>query len=108
MNLTGILVGSDDPQRLVDFYAGIFGEPAWSDGGYTGWMIGSGWLTIGAHSEVHGQNAHPGRVIWNIESDDVPGDTERFRAAGARVVAEPYAADDGSGGEGPIGLISWK
>ena len=106
MNLTGILVGSDDPQRLVHFYTGIFGEPTWSDGGYTGWMIGSGWLTIGAHSEVDGQNAHPGRIIWNIESADVKGESERFRAAGARVVAEPYGADDGSEEQGYIATFA--
>jgi predicted enzyme related to lactoylglutathione lyase len=106
MNLTGILIGSDDPQRLVDFYAKLFGEPTWSDGGYTGWMIGSGWLTIGAHSEVHGQNAHPGRVIWNIESDDVKGEFERFRAAGATVIAEPYGAEEGSEEQGYIATFA--
>ena len=56
-------------------------------------MIGSGWLTIGAHSEVDGQNAHPGRIIWNIESADVRGDFERLKAAGATVVREPYTPE---------------
>ena len=30
-------------------------------------------------------------LIWNIESDDVQGDFERFKAAGATIVREPYA-----------------
>jgi predicted enzyme related to lactoylglutathione lyase len=106
MNLNGILIGTDDPQRLVDFYTKLFGEPAWSDGGFTGWMIGSGWVTIGAHSEVSGRNAHPGRVIWNIESTDVKGDFERFRSAGARVIAEPYGADDGDETQGYIATFA--
>ena len=41
------------------------------------------------------KSAHPGRVIWNIESPDVQGDFERFKAAGATVVREPYEMGDG-------------
>ena len=48
MNLNGILIGSEDPQRLVDYYTKLFGEPGWSEGGYTGWQIGSGYVTVGA------------------------------------------------------------
>jgi predicted enzyme related to lactoylglutathione lyase len=94
MNLNSILIGSDDPQRLVDYYTRLFGEPSWNDGGYTGWMIGSGSLTVGAHDQVTGKNAHPGRIIWNIESADVAGDFERFKAAGATVVREPYGFEE--------------
>jgi predicted enzyme related to lactoylglutathione lyase len=53
-------------------------------------MIGSGSISIGPHSEVHGKNSHPGRIIWNIETPDVKGEYERFKAAGATVVREPY------------------
>ena len=93
MNLNSILIGSDDPQRLADYYTKLFGEPTWNQGGYIGWMIGSGALTVGPHSAVSGRNAHPGRIIWNIESADVKGDFERFKAAGATVVREPYGPD---------------
>lgn len=98
MNLNSILVGSEDPERLVEYYTRLFGEPAMADGGYTGWQLGSGWLTIGPHSEVHGPNAHPGRIIWNLESADVRTDFERLVAAGARVVREPYSFDGDEGG----------
>jgi broad specificity phosphatase PhoE/predicted enzyme related to lactoylglutathione lyase len=90
MDFNGILIGSDDPQALADYYRKLLGEPGWDDGGYIGWMIGSGGITIGPHSEVHGKNAQPGRIIWNIQSDDVKGDFERFKAAGATVIREPY------------------
>lgn len=90
MNFNSILIGSEEPQRLVEYYTKLFGQPTWSDGGYTGWMIGSGSVTIGAHDQVHGKNAHPGRIIWNIESADVRGDFDRCKAAGAIVVREPY------------------
>lgn len=90
MNFNNLLIGSDQPERLVEYYTRLLGEPTMSDGGYTGWLIGSGFVSIGSHSEVHGKNAHPGRMIWNIESEDVKTDFDRFVAAGAIVVREPY------------------
>jgi predicted enzyme related to lactoylglutathione lyase len=90
MDFNGILIGSEDPKALADYYRRLFGEPSWDDGGYTGWQIGSGGVSIGPHSEVHGKNQQPGRIIWNIESADVKGDFERFKAAGAWVIREPY------------------
>ena len=90
MNFNSILIGSADPQALVDYYTRLLGQPAMSDGGYTGWQLGTGWVTVGPHSEVQGKNAHPGRIIWNIETPDVKGEFERFKAAGANVVTEPY------------------
>jgi len=60
------------------------------EGGYTGWMIGSGAITIGPHDQVKGKSTQPGRLIWNIESSDVRGDFERLKAAGGIVITEPY------------------
>jgi predicted enzyme related to lactoylglutathione lyase len=95
MNLNSILIGSEDPQRLADYYTKLFGEPGWDDGGYTGWLIGAGGITVGPHDQVKGRNAQPGRLIWNIESADVRGDFDRLKAAGATVVREPYDAAEG-------------
>jgi predicted enzyme related to lactoylglutathione lyase len=97
VNFNSILIGSEDPQRLSEYYTKLFGEPTWTDGGYTGWLIGSGAVSIGPHSEVHGKNAHPGRIIWNIESTDVKADFERFKAAGAVVIREPYTFEQAPG-----------
>ncbi len=90
MNLNSILIGSENPARLVEYYGKLFGKPAWDDGGYTGWQIGTGGVLVGPHDQVTGKNAQPGRIIWNIESPDVVGDFERFKAAGATVVQAPY------------------
>jgi hypothetical protein len=71
MNFNSILIGSEDPARLTAYYTKLFGKPGWDDGGYTGWQIGSGGVSIGPHSEVHGMNKEPGRVIrepYNFES----------------------------------------
>jgi predicted enzyme related to lactoylglutathione lyase len=93
MNLNSVLIGSEDPKGLSEYYTKLFGEPEWDDGGYTGWQIGSGGVTVGPHDQVKGKNTQPGRVIWNIETADVKGDFDRFVAAGATVVQEPYRPD---------------
>lgn len=95
MNFNSILIGSADPQVLVDYYTKLFGEPVMSEGGYTGWLIGSGFVTVGPHDQVSGQNAEPGRLIWNIETADVAGEFARIQAAGAIVVREPYQFEAG-------------
>ena len=91
MNFNSILVGSADPKRLVDYYTKLFGEPGFNDGSYAGWQLGSGFLTVGPHSEVTGKNPQPGRLIWNIETADVRGEFDKLKAAGAIVVREPYS-----------------
>jgi predicted enzyme related to lactoylglutathione lyase len=98
MNFNSLLIGSEDPQRLVDYYTKLFGEPTFADGGYSGWQLGSGWVTIGPHDEVTGRNPQPGRLLWNIESADVRADFDRLVAAGAIVVREPYGMGDGDTG----------
>jgi predicted enzyme related to lactoylglutathione lyase len=103
MNFNSILIGSENPERLAAYYAKLFGEPTWNDGGYVGWLIGSGSVTVGPHSEVTGSNEQPGRLIWNIETADVQGDFERFKAAGATVVREPYGFE---GAEGQIATLA--
>jgi predicted enzyme related to lactoylglutathione lyase len=104
MNLNSILIGSQDPQRLIEYYTRLFGEPGWADGGYSGWQIGTGGITVGPHDQVKGKNAEPGRIIWNIESADVMADFERLTAAGATVVREPY--HPGEDTEGWIATLS--
>ncbi len=97
MNFNSILIGSEDPARLTAYYTKVLGEPGFSDSGYSGWIIGNGAITVGPHSEVHGTNVEPGRFIWNIESADVKADFERFKAAGATVVREPYSFEGAPG-----------
>ena len=93
--MNGILIGTDDPQRLRDYYTKLFGKPNWEDGGYFGWQLGTGSVSIGAHDQVKGKNSAPGRVIWNITTADVKGQFEKLRAAGATVVREPYEPGEG-------------
>jgi predicted enzyme related to lactoylglutathione lyase len=90
MNLNSVLIGSEEPQRLVEYYTEVFGAPAWNEGGYVGWQLGSGGIMVGPHDQVQGKNAQPGRIIWNIETPDVKTEFDRMVAAGATVIQEPY------------------
>jgi predicted enzyme related to lactoylglutathione lyase len=97
MDFNNLLIGSENPEALAEYYTKLLGEPAFSGDGYSAWQIGTGWLSVGPHSEVHGRSAQPGRMIWNIESKDVAGDFEKFKAAGAIVVKDPYEYEGAPG-----------
>jgi len=90
LNLTTIMISSEDHKALSEFYKKVLGEPGWEDGGYVGWQAGSGMLMIGPHSEVKGRNEMPGRFIVNFETPDVKGEFKRVKGLGVTVVQEPY------------------
>jgi predicted enzyme related to lactoylglutathione lyase len=91
MNFNSVLIGTDEPETMFEYYTKLFGEPAYKDESYAGWQIGNGMISIGRHSEVTGRNTHPGRIILNLETKDVKGDFDRLAAAGATVIREPYS-----------------
>jgi predicted enzyme related to lactoylglutathione lyase len=97
MDFNSILIGSEDPGRLIEYYTKLFGKPEYADDTYAAWKIGSGFLSVGPHSEVKGKNAAPGRLLWNIETKDVAGDFARMKEAGAIVVVEPYEFEGAPG-----------
>jgi predicted enzyme related to lactoylglutathione lyase len=105
LNLTTIMISSEDPKALSEFYKKVLGEPGWEDGGYVGWQAGSGMLMIGPHSEVKGRNEMPGRFIFNFETPDVKGEFKRIKDLGVTVQQEPYKPG-GDGGEGPEMLLA--
>jgi len=91
LNFNGVMIGSEHPETLGEFYAGVFGRPAdMKEGGWYGWQFGAAWLSIGEHSEVKGQAAEPQRVILNLETKEPQAEFDRIKAAGATVVREPY------------------
>lgn len=94
LDLNSLLVGSEDPQALSEFYTEVLGKPSWEDEDFRGWQVGSGWLMIGPHSDVKGKNTMPGRIIWNFETPDVKGEFERIKGLGVTVKQEPYNPGD--------------
>ncbi len=95
LNLNSLLLFSESPKKLVDFYRQILArEPKWTEGEYRGFEVGACALIIGPHSKVHGPNRNPERILFNFETNDVKGDFERMKGLGAKVIAEPYSMED--------------
>ncbi len=90
LNFSTVMLGSQEPEPLRTFYVQVLGEPAWDQGGFTGWQAGNAMLMIGPHSEVKGKNETPGRIILNFETPDVRGEARRLKDLGATMVQEPY------------------
>jgi predicted enzyme related to lactoylglutathione lyase len=95
INLNSLLVFSEAPNKLVDFYRQILArEPKWQEDEFSGFEVGACALVIGPHSEVHGQSKNPERIIVNFETNDVKGEFGRVKGLGAKVIAEPYPMGD--------------
>lgn len=95
LNLNSILLSSEEPKKLTDFYREVLQkDPDMDEGGYTGFLVGSTFLTIGPHDKVKGKNMGPERLIFNFETTDVKGEAERIKGLGALVIAEPYSMED--------------
>ena len=97
LNLNSIMIGSDDPKGLTEFYTKLLGKPGWEDSSYSGWQAGDGMLMIGPHSEVKGRNEMPGRIILNFVTPDVKAEFERIKGLGVSVVQEPYEPGGAAG-----------
>lgn len=95
LNLNSLLLFSESPKTLVDFYRRVLArEPKWIDGEYRGFEVGACALVIGPHSKVLGPSRNPERIIFNFETDAVKAEFERMKAAGAKGIAEPYSLGD--------------
>jgi predicted enzyme related to lactoylglutathione lyase len=95
LNFNSILIGTSQPQALADFYARVFDRPAdMNDGGYYGWQVGSAFLTVGGHSEIHGQAKEPARILLNFETTQVREEFDRLKALGVTIIKEPYTMGD--------------
>lgn len=95
--LDSVLIGSENPKALADFYKDKVGlkledEIEYGEKGEAGFMfkVGSTGLTILPHGEVKGKNANPARIMLNIEVDDEEKEVKRLKDAGVKVIAQIY------------------
>jgi len=85
------MIGSENPKALIEFYNKVLGkDPDMTDGDWGGWSIGSGYLTVGPHSEVKEKSKEPARIIINFDTKTVKEEFERIKEVGAQVIKEPY------------------
>src|SRR5215208_7112242 len=87
LNFNSVLLGSMQPEVLAAFYEKVFAKPpGFADGGYSGWQVGSAFVTVGPHSELKGSAKEPARLLLNFETDQVKEEFERIKAVGAAVI----------------------
>ena len=92
LNLNSIMIGTHQAKVLGEFYEKVFDKkPDMTDEGkWYGFLVGSTFLNVGAHSDISGSSKEPARMMLNLETSDVKGEFERIKATGATVVKEPY------------------
>jgi predicted enzyme related to lactoylglutathione lyase len=96
LKFNSLLLFSEKPDTLVEFYKKVFDkDPAFSDGGYSGFQLGPGMIVIGPHDKIKGENKTPERILINFETEDVKGDFERIKKQGAKIIKEPYNPGEG-------------
>jgi predicted enzyme related to lactoylglutathione lyase len=99
VNLNSVMIGSEKPEKLVEFYKKVLDkDPDWNDGGYAGFGSESMALVIGPHDKVKGKSDQPARVIINFTTDEVEAEFERIKGFAPKVVAEPYSMDGDTSG----------
>lgn len=105
LKFNSILLFSEKPQELTEFYKKVFDvKPAFEDGGYCGFQLGQGMFVIGPHDKIHGENKTPERVLFNFETEDVKGEFERIKGLDAKVIKEPY---DPSGEDSEMSIATF-
>jgi predicted enzyme related to lactoylglutathione lyase len=93
LNFNSILIFSENPQKLAQFYKRVFDldEDTEDMGDYYGFLVGNGYITIGPHDKVKGKNKEPERIMFNLETENVEDDFKRIEKLGAKVIAKPYS-----------------
>ncbi len=96
-SISAILIWSEDYKKLSDWYQEKFGfetieELNYSNDTGIGLRVGASYLWIGNHSEVHGMNRDPYRIMFNISVDSVGQSYTDLSAKGVEFIAKPFLA----------------
>ena len=99
MLFRSLMIGTSDSAKLADFYEKVFEtKPQSMMPEWYGFAVGEGHIAIGPHSEISGTNKEPGRLMFNIESENPRELFNRIKATGATVIKE-ISSPDGSDNE---------
>jgi len=96
LNLNSVMLGTSQIEAMAKFYEELVGRKAdMIESDWHGWSIGNAFLSIGAHSEIHGEAKDPQRIMFNFETKEVKEEFERIsKINGAKVIKEPYEMGD--------------
>lgn len=93
MKLNGLQIGTENSNKLAEFYTKVLGDPVWHMDDWYGWVCDGANIMIGPHSAVKGVSLNPERIMMQFECVDVSAEFERIKQCGAAVIAEPYQPD---------------
>lgn len=98
-NISTILIWSEDYKKLADWYLNIFNLSVVEELNHpqdTGVLMkfpnGGPTLWIGQHSEIHGTNKDPFRIMFNITVDSVDKAYELLLSKKVTIIAKPFKA----------------
>jgi predicted enzyme related to lactoylglutathione lyase len=91
MRLSGVMLNSETPTALAEFYTKVLGAPAWQQGEMYGYGTMESSFMVMGHSELKGSTKEPQRVLIPFVCDNIAADFARIVSYGAGVVAEPYS-----------------
>jgi predicted enzyme related to lactoylglutathione lyase len=92
LNLNSIMIGTSQIEIMTNFYKELLGREAdMVDGNWHGWQVGSCFITIGEHSDIHDKAKEPQRVILNLETSEVEDEFKRIKQIdNISIIKEPY------------------
>lgn len=93
MKLSGVMLNSENPKKLAEFYTKILGKPDWEQDEMYGYGGSGNNIMIMGHSEVKGKSENPARILLSFAVSDTKKEFDKVKAAGGKVVAEPYQPD---------------
>ncbi|KKU10098.1 MAG: hypothetical protein UX61_C0025G0006 [Parcubacteria group bacterium GW2011_GWA2_46_7] len=96
-SISAVLIWSENYKKLSDWYREKFGFEVIEELGYAndtgiGLRVGIFYLWIGNHSEVHGNNKDPYRMMFNISVDSVKESYTELVGKGVEFIAQPFLA----------------
>ena len=95
LDFKSFLISTENKKELSAFYKKVFDKnPEWEDENYSGFLVGTGFISIGFHDKVKGKSKNPERIIFNLETKEVKKEFERIKDIGAIVIKEPYQMGD--------------
>lgn len=99
--MESLLIGSENPKKLADFYAQkvglkitFEGEMGEKNQGFFGIDMKGCGIYILPHSKVKGKNKGPERIIFNLEVDNIEKEVKKLDKNKVKKIQDIYHVED--------------
>ena len=95
MKLSSIILFSDKPKELLEFYKKVLNmKPDWTNGEYSDFKTGGAYFEIGPHDKVNGKNTSPERILLNFHVTNVEAEFARIKNLGTKIIKDLYTPEE--------------